>query len=361
MYYNDKNKENEHSSFWTSFKKTNPVGPPRLVRDDMITVLINGKTHTVNRDEDAALYTKVHQIILGHQWDKLEEALSFKVQLHNMSEGQVQLKGNQITYKGEEINNSAVNKLMNLLKAGLKDPRPWLRFLDKLLSNPSMNSREQLYKFLEHENMPLTEDGNVIGYKGVQEDYYSVHGGTNSALIQGKHNASGQIFNGEGCTIEMVRDQVDDNINHGCSAGLHIGSHNYADSWGHNGKLMIVEFNPKDAVSVPHCSSYEKLRVCKYTVVGESTDRQKLNEGLYGHSGEERGNEIMDYLWRKWRKGKRPSFRKLTRKFPGINTGELNDALQTHGEYDAGLHWEDELNEYVIIQSGQKDYPDDDL
>ena len=31
--------------------------------------------------------------------------------------------------------------------------------------------------------------------------------------------------------------------------------------------MVLVEWNPADAVSVPDCSSHQKLRVCKYKVV----------------------------------------------------------------------------------------------
>ena len=71
---------------------------------------------------------------------------------------------------------------------------------------------------------------------------------------------SGKFDNSVGETLEMKRRSVDDDPNNGCSYGFHVGSFDYADSWaGADGRLMVVRFDPKDAVSVPSCSSYQKV------------------------------------------------------------------------------------------------------
>jgi hypothetical protein len=136
--------------------------------------------------------------------------------------------------------------------------------------NPSKNSVDQLYTFLSYKTLPLTETGNVIGYKGVDADYYSKRGNTNTIVITGTVNKNGCILNKVGETIEVARNSVDDNKDNHCSHGLHIGSYDYAKDWaGNDGHLMMVEFNPCDAVSVPTDCNFQKLRVSKYKVIGE--------------------------------------------------------------------------------------------
>jgi len=93
-----------------------------------------------------------------------------------------------------------------------------------------------------------------------------VHTGT-SKLIQGK-SVNGKIFNGIGEVIEMKRNDVDDDKDKGCSDGLHAGTMEYATSWA-QGKCVIVEINPSDVVSIPTDCNFQKLRTCKYKVVGE--------------------------------------------------------------------------------------------
>jgi hypothetical protein len=136
--------------------------------------------------------------------------------------------------------------------------------------NPSKNSVDQLYTFLSYKSLPLTETGNIIGYKGVGANYYSKHGNKNTIVITGTVEENGCILNKVGETIEVARNCVDDNKDNHCSNGLHIGSYDYAKDWaGNDGHLMMVEFNPCDAVSVPTDCNFQKLRVSKYKVIGE--------------------------------------------------------------------------------------------
>ena len=116
----------------------------------------------------------------------------------------------------------------------------------------------------------MTETGNIIAYKGVDTDYYSKHGNKNTIVITGVVNENGCILNKIGETIEVARNCVDDNKDNHCSNGLHVGSYDYAKDWaGNNGHLMMVEFNPCDAVSVPTDCNFQKLRTSKYKVIGE--------------------------------------------------------------------------------------------
>ena len=54
--------------------------------------------------------------------------------------------------------------------------------------------------------------------------------------------------------------------------GLHAGALNYVASYGSvesNDRIVIVKINPADVVSVPSDCNCEKLRTCRYEVVGE--------------------------------------------------------------------------------------------
>jgi hypothetical protein len=88
-------------------------------------------------------------------------------------------------------------------------------------------------------------------------------------LLQGKVREDGRIFNGVGETIECMRNSVNDNKDDTCSYGLHAGSYEYASNFS-QGKLVEVEIDPSDVVSIPSDCSGQKLRTCKYVVVAES-------------------------------------------------------------------------------------------
>jgi hypothetical protein len=136
---------------------------------------------------------------------------------------------------------------------------------------------------LGYKSLPTTAEGKVLGYKGVQHDYWSSTGNADTIVVQGETNERHQILNKVGTTIEVARRCVDDNKDNHCSFGLHIGSYDYANDWaGENGRLLVVEFDPADAVSVPTDCNFQKLRVSKYKVVEDITDsRKELNKPVY--------------------------------------------------------------------------------
>lgn len=182
----------------------------------------------------------------------------------------------EVEYKGQKLPEVLKNKLLDLYKAGTKDFSHLFKFIDNLLANPDENSREQLYAFLVHENMPITADGTFIAYKAVQSDFYSITGNTKTVILEGKVNEKGQILNEIGTTIRMRHDDVENNPSVGCSHGLHVGSFKYADDFkGGSGRMIAVEVNPKDVVSVPYDCGCQKCRVSAYKVLNEVTTHFK--------------------------------------------------------------------------------------
>ena len=322
--------------------------PISISTNDTITIIWNGQSYTIKKTSPN--YTAVKQDIKSGNTDNLADSLSVSRSFEKISQGDVSVNGDQVTYKGEVIHNAAVTKLLDVISNhgqghsesfdACTDISAWMKFIDKLMQNPSYNSRNQLYKFLEHRNMPITPEGDVIGYKGVTDDYKDIY--------------SGRFDNSVGCINEMDRSDVDDSVDHGCSAGFHIGSHDYADSWGANGRLMKVEFNPKDAVSVPHCSDYAKLRVCRYKVIGECFDRKPINDGLYYEDSYNQalGKDIMKYLVKRLNKGKDiTTIRKLTKKFPDISISDIYEAAGQDGTR-INIGWCDSKNDYAIRITG---------
>ena len=306
---------------------------PHNIDEHTITVVVDNETHLVPRS--ALNFQLIKNALMEGEYNQIPQLLDTKKALETQSEGMVSCDGNQVTYRGEVVKNSAAQKLLNLMANGYSNIKPWLRFIDKLMDNPSHNSREQAYKFIEHRGMPLTEDGNIIGYKGVDENY--------------KDKYTGNFDNSIGAENWMLRHDVDDNINNGCSAGFHIGSHEYADSWGgQDGHLMQVEFSPKDIVSVPHDCDYAKLRVCRYLVVAECNNRQMLSgNGIYGQDSSAYGGNASVIADTEMVHDKGGSFRELQRLHPGISVNDVINAFEEeYGQGNAPTFWfHDEANE----------------
>jgi hypothetical protein len=242
--------------------------PAYIVTSNAITVIWEGKPYTLNTDNPN--YTGLKNALINAEYDTIPRFLDIKKQIENFSHGSIKVISEKVYYGNHELKGFVIDKLLEFLRSGAKDAQPILNFIEKLMFNPSKNSVDQLYTFLSYKTLPLTETGNVIGYKGVDADYYSKHGNINTIVITGTVNKNGCILNKIGETIEVARNSVDDNKDNHCSHGLHIGSYDYAKDWaGNDGHLMMVEFDPSNAVSVPTDCNFQKLRVSKYKVIGE--------------------------------------------------------------------------------------------
>ena len=183
---------------------------------------------------------------------------------------QVTVTDGEIYYAGAKVNNLVVKRIFEFMEKGLP-AEPLIRFLVRLMANPSRHSVEQLYSFLEHENLPITQDGFFLGYKGVRDNYWSCHGDRQAALLQGRMDEHGALYNAPGEVLEVERNYVQDDPNIGCHHGLHVGSYDYASSFGQ--RVVVVLVDPADVVSVPNDSNFQKLRACRYQVLYDCSGR----------------------------------------------------------------------------------------
>lgn len=168
---------------------------------------------------------------------------------------------------GEEVNNVLATQVVRFHNEDIEDWKPLVLFFENVQQNPQEHSREQLFEWLDHRDFTITEDGMILGYKGVRKN------GENdfTSISTGRAIVDGEVFNGAipnriGSVVEMPRNEVAWDPSTGCSTGLHVGTYRYADSFA-QGALLEVHVNPRDVVSVPTDSSWEKMRVCRYTVV----------------------------------------------------------------------------------------------
>ena len=171
---------------------------------------------------------------------------------------------------GEEIDNALTDQVLRFMDAGLENWKPLVAFFENVQANPNEHSREQLYTWLSRRDFTITSDGLIIGYKGVSGttgDYLSIHSG--KAIVDGLV-VEGRIPTNPGSVVEMPRGEVEWDPSVGCHRGLHVGTFDYASSFG-QGTVLEVHVNPRDVVSVPTDSDAAKVRCCRYLIVAEIT------------------------------------------------------------------------------------------
>jgi hypothetical protein len=254
---------------------------PYIQTDTSITIFWDGKPHTIRQEN--VNFNEVRKALLDARYEDLGDLLDIEKAIENFIQGDIEVNDEVVYYKGHRLHGVVVDKLLGMLRQGAKDSAPIVNFITRLQANPSANSVAELYTFLGYKSLPTTPEGKVLGYKGVQSNYFSSTGNADTIVVQGETNGNHQILNQVGSTIEVARRSVDDNKDNHCSFGLHVGSFDYASNWsGQDGKLLLVEFDPADAVSVPTDCDFQKLRVSKYKVIADITDQKKeLDKPVY--------------------------------------------------------------------------------
>ena len=174
-----------------------------------------------------------------------------------------------------------------------------------------------------------------LDIKGVRNDY--------------KDKYSGKIDNSPGSNPTMPRSDVDDNINNGCSKGLHVGTLEYADNWaGPDGRVMEVEFNPANMVSVPHDCEYAKLRVTEYKVIKECFDRKLLDDTTVykTNTDDEQSytNSIVDLAYKV-----NGSMNAIKNKKPNVGTYEVRQAFMDSGLDEPDFEYDSEYDDLVAV------------
>lgn len=224
---------------------------PFIIQGNNVVVVIDNKPHTISKTH--ITYQKVVDAIKAGDWETVKDIIEPKKIVLEYGKGNVEVQGDKLFWKGKEFHNALSRRMIEMLQDGFP-VEPLVNFMENLMQNPSYRSVQELYGFLEKNNLPITSDGHFLAYKKVRKDFKDCHTGT-------MDNSVGQV-------VEMARYEVDDNANNTCSHGLHFCSKEYLNHFGGE-RTVIVKINPKDVVSIPTDYDFSKGRACRYEVIGE--------------------------------------------------------------------------------------------
>ena len=230
-----------------------------------IFLVLDGKDYSINAGNSS--FSKALEAYNAKDWESFIYIVNPEIRLKSLyaSYEGIEVKDGNLYVFGDPIHSTIAKRVISFIEHGL-DCVHLFKFILKLNMNPSKRAVDELYTFLEHRALPVTDNGNFLAYKAVRADYTDKY--------------TGKFLNTIDSVLEMPRNKVDDNKENGCSYGFHAGSVDYAkDFMNADGHLMLVEINPADVVSIPTDCQYQKLRTCKYKVVGEY--EIDLNDPMY--------------------------------------------------------------------------------
>lgn len=221
----------------------------------VLNIFCNGEVHSVAPDH--ANYQQIIDKLTKGEYSGIESLLNTAKAITEYSFGKIVVRNGQVFYGEHEVRNTLVDRIIFAMNAG-EDYERFIKFLDKLLDNPSNNAVNQLYDFLKHYDLKISADGDFYAYKAISGTW--------------KDKWTGKIDNSVDAKPSMPRSMVCEDPHMCAGPGLHCGSILYASTYGSQNydKMVVVKVNPANVVSIPRDSDYQKCRTSGYEVVSES-------------------------------------------------------------------------------------------
>lgn len=231
-----------------------------IASNDSATIFVEGKPYVVGNAHPN--YDTILTAAREKRWSDIPPLVDLVSVINNAIEATsipgMRIENNRVVYKHITFPDDISEYVINIARAR-GNLNPIVKFMDKLVSNPDHRIFQQLFGFLSYGKNPITDSGNFLAYKKVRNDYKSCHDWVTDNSI--------------GTVVQMDRASCNSNPEETCSAGLHFCSREYLGSFSGD-RIIVLEINPADVVSIPVDYNNTKGRACKYVVIGELNDDQ---------------------------------------------------------------------------------------
>lgn len=192
---------------------------------------------------------------------ELKPLLDIPAAISTFTGGNVMVVNGRLYYRGFEVKGNLAKVILDFVKSGQPEAaKPFELFLEKAFQNPDPHAAADLYDWVAASGLPITPTGDILAWKIVGPDYFSLHSGPKGKL---RHRI--------GDVVEEERHTTDSDPNRTCSRGIHFCSAAYLPHYGTEAgnRVMAVTISPTDVVAFPKDYGLAKGRCCKLTVVGE--------------------------------------------------------------------------------------------
>lgn len=226
-----------------------------------ITFFLKGRQRTIQNDHPR--YSEIRASVIAGDEDALDSIVNVKALIVKATLGKVVVTGDdQVMFDGKLVPDYLANRIVSHYISDPELVEPLVAFAEKLMGNPNIDVRTDLYRWLEAGNMPIYPDGDFLAYKLVKSDFTPHHRG------QYGHDQS------PGKVVTQPRNTCNGNRNDTCASGLHFCSYSYLptfDGWHRTGDNVVIQLkiNPADVVAIPTDYNLSKGRTCRFEVIAQ--------------------------------------------------------------------------------------------
>lgn len=227
----------------------------------------------VQIDKNHQNYEKIAKIIAnvknGMIYEKdqalIYDLIDLKASISKFTQGRVTVDDTGVKVDGKPLHSNLANVMMNAMKGGdLEGLTRFAKFHDKMMEAISFKVTKRLFDFVSKTGLRIDDDGDIIALKVVRNTYFDKHSNT--------------MDNSPGNTVQVPRNQVDDDDTQTCSYGLHVCAPGYIKHFSSSSggdKLVEVKVDPRDFVAIPPDYNFDKARCCKYIVLRDVSSAYK--------------------------------------------------------------------------------------
>lgn len=233
-----------------------------ITKDSVIVSLPDG-VRLIKRDQ-GKIFDQVVEAVETGRYEDIPGIISPK---NFLASGNLQFdeKTGEITFNGYRLKNNLTDRIHEYWSLGIP-VEPMIRLLKNIMGHEIEYMAEELFDFLEHNNLPITEDGCFLAYKLTKEDGSPFY------------HASSEIRYSVGKVIEMPKYKASTDRETCGGAGLYFGNPKYwgegefeGKAWIGSGKMFLAKINPRDVTAIPRHYKDGKAKCWRMEIVKEFT------------------------------------------------------------------------------------------